>query len=121
MSAHHAGGSPIDRHLQPKPVSGRALRGEPYIPSQGDSYTATIEIWPGALQPLGTLLLFTAFLGHLVAMPMVALAVHRLADPEVWAARATWTWLLVGTLSVLGTIVLAFSGPGEMVRNWVMD
>jgi len=97
------------------------LRGEPYLPSQGDSYTASIDVWPGALQPVGRLLLYTAFIGHLVAVPLVVVAVVRLTDTEVRASRAAWTRLLIGTVLVVGTIVLAFSGPGETVRTWILD
>lgn len=102
---------------------GRAahLRGEPYIPSRGDSYTDSIDIWPGALAPLRTLLLYTAWLGHLVAAALVVWAVVRLADPRVRAAHGTWSRLLVGTLLVAGIVVLAISAPGETVRNWILD
>ena len=102
---------------------GRAahLRGEPYLPSQNDIYTQSIVIWPGALQPVGRLLLFTAALGHLVAIPAVVWAAVRLTAPEVRASRVTWTWLLIGALLVAGTVVLGFSGPGATVRNWIMD
>jgi hypothetical protein len=104
-------------------VLGRAqyLRGESYVPSQGDGYVETSDIWPGALAPLGTLVLITAWLGHLVAGVMVLLAVIWLVDPGVRAAGATWTWLLIGTLLVVGTIVLANSDPGEAVRGWILD
>ncbi len=104
-------------------VLGRAqyLRGESYVPSQGDGYVETSDIWPGALAPLGTLVLITAWLGHLVAGVMVLLAVIWLVDPGVRAERATWTWLLIGTLLVVGTIVLANSDPGEAVRGWILD
>ena len=102
---------------------GRAayLRGEPYIPSQGDIYTASVDVWPGALQPVGRLLLFTAALGHFVAVPAVVWAAVRLTDPEVRASRATWTWLLIGALLVTATVVAGFSGPGVTVRTWIMD
>lgn len=95
--------------------------GELYIPSQGDRYTDVIEIWPGALQPVGALLLLTAFVGHVFAAAMVLLAAFRLADPEVRASPATWIRLLIGTVLVVATLVLAFSSPGETVRNWIMD
>lgn len=102
---------------------GRAahLRGEPYIPSQNDIYTQSIDVWPGALQPVGRLLLFTAALGHLVAIPAVVWAAVRLTAAEVRASRVTWTWLLIGALLVTGTVVLGFSGPGTTVRTWIMD
>jgi hypothetical protein len=102
---------------------GRAahLLGEWYIPSRGDIYTDSVDVWPGALQPVGRLLLFTAAVGHLVAIPVVVWAAVRLTDPEVRASRVTWRWLLIGTLLVTGTVVLAFSGPGVAVRAWIMD
>lgn len=102
---------------------GRAayLRGEPYIPSQGDIYTESVYIWPGALQPVGRLLLFTAALGHFVAIAAVVWAAARLTAPEVRASRVTWTLLLIGALLVTGTVVLGFSDPGVTVRTWIMD
>jgi hypothetical protein len=102
---------------------GRAahLRGEPYIPSQNDVYTQSVDIWPGALQPVGRLLLFTAALGHLVAIPAVVWAAVRLTATEVRASRVTWMSLLIGALLVTGTVVLGFSGPGATVRAWIMD
>ena len=97
------------------------LRGEPYLPSQNDIYTQSVDVWPGALQPVGRLLLITAAIGHLVAVPAVVLAAVRLTAPEVRASRVTWTWLLIGALVVAGTVVLGFVGPGATVRTWIMD
>lgn len=97
------------------------IRGERYIPAQGDGYAESWKIWTGLLAPLKMPVLLTAGLGHLVAGVVVVVAVVRLADPQVRAARRTWTWLLVGTLLVIGTIVLANSAPGVTLRGWILD
>lgn len=97
------------------------IRGERYVPAQGDGYAESWQIWTGALAPLKMPVLLTALFGHVVAGVVVVVAVVRLADPQVRAARRTWAWLLVGTLLVAGTIVLAISDPGETLRGWILD
>ncbi|HLL64341.1 MAG TPA: hypothetical protein VK453_01190 [Micromonosporaceae bacterium] len=98
-----------------------SMRGEWYLPAQGDAYTGSSEAWPGALDAVWPLLTYTALLGNYVAVPAVVFAGFRLADPEVRASRATWTWLLVGALLVAGTVVVGSSDPGDQVRNWILD
>lgn len=87
------------------------------LPAYGDAATADVTDgwqWSG---PLMT----TATMGPLLAGFAAAASIGLLVTRRVRAYRVQWFILLVSTLPVIATLVVALSPAGRQVSNWLLD
>jgi hypothetical protein len=93
--------------------------GHYYVPAQGDRYTAGADVAAG--WPWASAVTATAAVGPLVAMLSVAAAVALLLFGHVRGRRAASLALLVSTIAVLATVVVAVTPAGRSVTGWILD
>jgi hypothetical protein len=89
------------------------------LPAQGDAATAEADItdgwqWHGLLTATATAGLLFAALG-------AAASTGLLVTRRVRAYRIQWIALLVSTLLVMATLVVALSPAGRQVSTWLLD
>jgi len=89
------------------------------LPAQGDAATAEADVTDG--WQWSGLLMATAVAGPLFAGFGAAASIGLLVTRRVRAYRVQWITLLVSTVLVIATLVVALSPAGQQVSGWLLD
>ncbi len=89
------------------------------LPATGDAATANADV-TGGWQWSG-LVMATASTGPLFAGFAAATSIGLLVTRRVRAYRVQWITLLVSTLLLIATLVVALSPGGVQVSSWLLD
>ncbi|MBB5873786.1 hypothetical protein F4553_007220 [Allocatelliglobosispora scoriae] len=102
---------------------GRAasLSGFLYLPHQGDEYTGSADIWPGAAYLVWWVLILTIGLAPVFAFVAAIVSVVRLATPRMRAEPARWRTLLATTVLSVLVFAAALTPPVATILVWLLD
>ena len=89
------------------------------LPAMGDAATANADVTDG--WQWSGLVTATASTGPLFAIVGVAVSIGLLLTRRVRGYRVQWITLLVSTLLVIATLVVALSPAGRQVSDWLLD
>jgi hypothetical protein len=95
--------------------------GHVYIPSEGDSYTASVDVWTGWSSWFIGPMMTTVMLQPFIELVSIGLSGWTLAQRRTRENKTLFSVLLISALLVVACLVLENVPAGVSISTWILD